>query len=76
MFSRSSKRLSDQLINRLANHGFKTKKTQYSPLGLILLDKTSDKLTDLDEFINGQFEIQDEGSQLVALQVDCIVDSD
>lgn len=57
----------------MANDGLKLKKTQFSPLGMTLLNRPKKSLSDLEEFTKGQFEIQDEASQLVALQVDCSV---
>lgn len=59
---------------RLAtNHGIKGKRTQFSPLGITFVNKPKDNLSELDEFKKGLFEVQDEASQLVALQVDCLV---
>lgn len=59
---------------RLAtNHGIKGKRTPFSPLGITFVSKPKDSLSELDEFKKGLFEVQDEASQLVALQVDCLV---
>jgi 16S rRNA (cytosine967-C5)-methyltransferase len=54
-------------------HSLKGKKTQYSPLGISFLNRPSINLSDLEEFKKGMFEVQDEASQLVSLQVDCLV---
>lgn len=56
-----------------SSHGLKTKRTQFSPVGLNFLSRPSGSLNELEEFASGMFEVQDEASQLVALQVDCLV---
>jgi 16S rRNA C967 or C1407 C5-methylase (RsmB/RsmF family) len=56
-----------------ALHGLKTKRTQHSPIGLTFLTRPGMNLSELKEFENGLFEVQDEASQLVSLQVDCAV---
>jgi 16S rRNA (cytosine967-C5)-methyltransferase len=48
--------------------GLKTTATPYSPWGLRLADKS--QLGKLDAFTRGAIEVQDEGSQLLALLVD------
>jgi 16S rRNA C967 or C1407 C5-methylase (RsmB/RsmF family) len=63
-----------QLLSRLsANHALKGKKTQFSPVGITFLNRPSINLSELDEFKKGLFEVQDEASQLVSMQVDCLV---
>ena len=52
----------------LAKAGLKTVATPYSPWGLRLADKS--QLGKLDAFTRGAIEVQDEGSQLLALLVD------
>jgi 16S rRNA (cytosine967-C5)-methyltransferase len=48
--------------------GIATRETPYSPWGLRLADKPA--LTKLDAFARGAIEVQDEGSQLLALLLD------
>ena len=52
----------------LVKAGLKAAKTPYAPLGLRLQGKPD--LSKLPEFKSGAFEIQDEGSQLLALLLD------
>ena len=52
----------------LSRAGLKTEATPYSPWGLRLADKS--QLGKLDAFTRGAIEVQDEGSQLLALLVD------
>lgn len=52
----------------LAKASLKTVATPYSPWGLRLADKP--QLGKLDAFVRGAIEVQDEGSQLLALLVD------
>ena len=52
----------------LSKAGLKTTATPYSPWGLRLADKS--QLGKLDAFTRGAIEVQDEGSQLLALLVD------
>ena len=52
----------------LSKLGLKTVATPYSPWGLRLADKS--QLGKLDAFTRGAIEVQDEGSQLLALLVD------
>ena len=52
----------------LAKSALKTTATPYSPWGLRLADKS--QLGKLDAFTRGAIEVQDEGSQLLALLVD------
>lgn len=63
-----------KLMTKLKNeYKFKLKRTQFSPLGLTFLERPGKSLGELEEFEKGLFEPQDEASQLVALQVDCMV---
>jgi len=43
--------------------------TDYSPYGVRIIQKKHFNLLETDEFRNGWFEIQDEASQLAALEV-------
>ncbi len=52
----------------LSSAGIASEPTPYSPWGLRVQSKPA--LTRLDAFVRGDFEIQDEGSQLLALLVD------
>jgi len=52
----------------LAKEHMASEPTPFSPLGLRLLDKTN--VTDSESFQKGAVEVQDEGSQLLALLVD------
>jgi len=52
----------------LSKAGLKTEATPYSPWGLRLADKS--QLGKLDAFTRGAIEVQDEGSQLLALLVE------
>lgn len=52
----------------LRNEGIDTEPTKYSPFGLHLKKRTN--LFQLQSFKEGLFEVQDEGSQLLALLVD------
>ena len=52
----------------LAKHAIKAVATPYSPWGLRLADKPA--LAKLDAFTRGAIEVQDEGSQLLALLLD------
>ncbi len=58
----------DQVQKELAKAGVKSAATPYSPWGLRLADKP--QLGKLDVFTRGAFEVQDEGSQLLALLAD------
>lgn len=57
-----------EVQKELAKVGLKTVATPYSPWGLRLADKS--QLGKLDAFTRGAIEVQDEGSQLLALLVD------
>ena len=57
-----------EVQKEIAKVGLKTVATPYSPWGLRLADKS--QLGKLDAFTRGAIEVQDEGSQLLALLVD------
>ena len=52
----------------LAAQGIKAVATPYSPWGLRIADKPA--VNKLEAFVKGDFEVQDEGSQLLAMLVD------
>ncbi len=58
----------ESLQKELAQAGIKAKATPYSPWGLRIEGKPA--LTRLDAFTRGAIEVQDEGSQLLALLLD------
>lgn len=55
----------EMIQTNLSSHGHKFSPTPYSPIGLRSEKKI--KITTLEEFSKGDFEIQDEGSQLSCL---------
>ena len=57
-----------EVQKELAQAGFKATPTPYSPLGLRISGKPT--LNKLDAFTRGAFEVQDEGSQLLAMLLD------
>ena len=62
----------EDLYKMLRNKGFDVDMTKYSPYG-ITFNNLRANLFAMDEFKKGMFEVQDEGSQLVSLRVDCKV---
>ena len=58
----------DEVLNSLKTLGIKGESTPYSPWGIRLAEKPS--LTKLQLFTSGAIEVQDEGSQLLALLLD------
>jgi 16S rRNA (cytosine967-C5)-methyltransferase len=58
----------DELQQRLHREGVDARPTPLSPLGLFL--ETRINAFSLESFRNGQFELQDEGSQLLGMLVD------
>lgn len=58
----------DAVQKELAKAGIKAEATPYSPWGLRIADKPA--LTRLEAFQEGRIEVQDEGSQLLALLLD------
>jgi len=58
----------EAVIKELAAAGIAAKPTPYSPWGLRVQDKPA--LTKLEAFVQGRIEVQDEGSQLLALLLD------
>jgi 16S rRNA (cytosine967-C5)-methyltransferase len=59
------------LAKMLRNHGYNIKDTEHSPMGITFLERPKTNFFALPEFKKGFFEIQDEGSQLTAMRVDC-----
>ncbi|MBR6232063.1 MAG: class I SAM-dependent methyltransferase, partial [Alphaproteobacteria bacterium] len=55
----------EKIRSELAKEGIETEPTKLSPLGLIL--KKRIPLTTCEAYLSGRIEVQDEGSQLVAL---------
>ena len=62
------KRKRDQLQSTLREHAIDAAPTPFSPWGLRVAGKPA--LAKLDAFTGGEFEVQDEGSQLLALLAD------
>jgi 16S rRNA (cytosine967-C5)-methyltransferase len=58
----------EDVLSQLSQLGLNPVPTPYSPWGIRLMDKPS--LTQLDLFKRGVIEVQDEGSQLLALLLD------
>ncbi len=58
----------EDVIKALAGKGVRAQATPYSPWGLRVEGKPN--LTRFEGFLRGDFEVQDEGSQLLALLVD------
>jgi 16S rRNA (cytosine967-C5)-methyltransferase len=63
----------DELFNIFKKKGFDVRKTEFSPYGISFNTNPRSNFFTMDEFKQGYFEVQDEGSQLVALKVDCKV---
>lgn len=59
----------DEVMASLAEQGFKTEPTPYSPIGLRLTDAGGPILSETTAFREGCLEPQDEGSQLITLLV-------
>ena len=62
------KKKREAVLGDLREAGLKCEPTPYSPLGIRLQGKPS--LAKLPAFVNGEVEVQDEGSQLLALLLD------
>ncbi|MDD5216519.1 MAG: RsmB/NOP family class I SAM-dependent RNA methyltransferase [Candidatus Omnitrophica bacterium] len=58
----------EMLIERFKGAGFDISPTMRSPFGIVFRERVN--VFDSDEFRNGFFEIQDEGSQLVCVTID------
>jgi len=58
----------EDVAKELAKVGIKAEPTPYSPWGLRIAGKPA--LNKMEPFIRGEFEVQDEGSQLLAMLVD------
>lgn len=57
-----------EILQELAHAGVSTRATPYSPWGLRVVGKPS--LSKVDAYVRGAVEVQDEGSQLLALLLD------
>jgi 16S rRNA C967 or C1407 C5-methylase (RsmB/RsmF family) len=66
----------DNLFSIFKKKGFDVRKTEFSPYGISFNTNPHTNFFSMDEFKQGYFEVQDEGSQLVALRVDCKVSKD
>jgi 16S rRNA C967 or C1407 C5-methylase (RsmB/RsmF family) len=61
-----------QLVERLEKKlKLRLQKCEYAPFGFKIVAPKNINLLETEEFENGFFEIQDEGSQLVALRAEC-----
>jgi len=58
----------DELLKRFQKQGFTVSETPKSPFGIIFSERTN--LFESEEFREGFFEIQDEGSQIVCQKID------
>jgi len=56
-------------MREFRNNGWKVVPTEYAPNGIKFIEKPNGNLFGLAEFKKGHFEIQDEGSQLLAMRV-------
>jgi 16S rRNA (cytosine967-C5)-methyltransferase len=63
----------EDLYNIFKKKNFNVRKTENSPYGITFLSHPKVNFFAMDEFKQGLFEVQDEGSQLVSLRVDCKV---
>lgn len=63
----------DDLYNIFKKKNFDVKKTEYSPYGISFITHPKINFFSMDEFKWGYFEVQDEGSQLASLKVNCKV---
>jgi 16S rRNA (cytosine967-C5)-methyltransferase len=63
----------EELFAILKKKNFDVRKTEYSPYGITFNSNPKTNFFLMDEFKHGLFEVQDEGSQLVSLRVDCKV---
>lgn len=59
------------LFEKFKKKRFKVEKTQHSPNGITFVEKPETNFFSLEEYSRGFFEVQDEGSQLAAMRVDC-----
>jgi 16S rRNA (cytosine967-C5)-methyltransferase len=62
----------DDLYYSFKKQGYDVEKTEFSPYGITFRSLRSN-IFNMDEFRKGMFEVQDEGSQLASLRVDCKV---
>ncbi len=63
----------DELFSLFKKRRFDVRKTEYSPYGITFNVNPQTNFFSMEEFNKGYFEVQDEGSQLVSLKVDCKV---
>ena len=63
----------DELYSIFKRRNFQVIKTEFSPYGITFTENPKVNFFAMDEFKRGYFEVQDEGSQLVALRVECKV---
>jgi 16S rRNA (cytosine967-C5)-methyltransferase len=63
----------EDLFNIFKKRGFDVIKTEFSPYGITFNSHPNTNFFAMDEFQKGYFEVQDEGSQLVSMRVDCKV---
>lgn len=61
----------EDLYRSLRSKGLDISKTEHSPYGITFNSHLRSNFFNMDEFKWGQFEVQDEGSQLVSLRVNC-----
>ena len=59
------------LYRMFIRKGFSVQKCKYAPQGIKFIQKPQVNFFKLPEYSRGFFEIQDEGSQLAAMRVDC-----
>jgi len=63
----------DELFSIFKKKNFDVRKTEFSPYGITFNSNPKANFFNMDEFKSGFFEVQDEGSQLVSIRVDCKV---
>lgn len=61
----------EDLYNIFKKKGFDVVRTEFSPYGITFLTNPKCNFFNMEEFRKGYFEVQDEGSQLVSLRVQC-----
>jgi 16S rRNA C967 or C1407 C5-methylase (RsmB/RsmF family) len=62
----------DDLYYSFRKQGYEVERTEFSPYGITFRTLRANVFS-MDEFRKGMFEVQDEGSQLASLRVDCKV---
>lgn len=63
----------DELLSLLKKKNFDVRKCVFSPYGITFNTNPKSNFFTMEEFRGGLFEVQDEGSQLASLRVDCKV---